>query len=159
MSEIFKKCPNCGGKNDEGNVFCEYCGCKIEPSDVRSMTGIPSEAIGPKPKAPFGTPSLICSIIGLALIMLDLTIAQFDEEIFEFLMGMLFYAGIGLSIVGLVLGAVGLKKVKGSFEAYSDSAKLIVGMVLGIVGIVSWSMLMLIGTIAILEEEGLEGFI
>lgn len=159
MSEIFKKCPNCGGKNDEGNVFCDYCGCRIELSDAIPITEKPSDAIDPRPKAPFGTPSLVCSIIGLALIMLDMTIAQFDEESFELLMGMLFYAGIGLSILGLVLGAIGLKKVKGSFDAYSDAAKLIVGMVLGIVGIVSWSMLMLIGTIAILEEEGLEGFI
>ena len=108
---------------------------------------------------PFGTPSLVCSIIGLALIMLDLTIAQFDEESFDFLMGMLFYGGIGLSILGLVLGSIGLKKVKGSFDKYSDAAKLIVGVVLGVVGIVSWSLLMLIGTIAILEEEGLEGLV
>ena len=159
MSEIFKRCPNCGGKNDEKNVFCEYCGCKINPSDDLSVTGIPSDSIGPRPKAPFGTPSLVCSIIGLALIMLDLTIAQFDEESFDFLMGMLFYGGIGLCILGLVLGSIGLKKVKGSFDKYSDAAKLIVGVVLGVVGIVSWSLLMLIGTIAILEEEGLEGLV
>lgn len=110
-----------------------------------------------KPKAPYGTASLVCSIIGLALLIITWLMPDDDE--FETLSGLIILTGIAMSIVGMVLGIVGSKKIKNRSNEFSNSSALLAGKIMGIVGVACWGFLMLIGTIYILLVEGIEGFL
>ena len=152
-----KKCPNCRADIDADSMYCEYCGSKIGSSNPTSANVSYDSSQGPKPKAPLGIGSLVFSIIGLASLFLMLIVI--GEDASDMVYAVFAYIGIPASIVGMVLGIVGLKRIKGNYKAYSNAPTLIVGKILGIVGVATWGLVMLLGIIVILVEEGLEGFL
>ena len=129
-------------------------------SDVNQVSSTSTD-VAPegKPKAPFANGSLICSIIGLALMSLLFFFPDDTDEIADLFIGFVVLGGFALSILGMVFGIVGSKMIKGDYNAYSDSSKLLVGKILGIIGLVLWILLMILGIIMILAEEGMEGLL
>ncbi len=158
QSVAMKKCPNCRADIEADSVFCEYCGSRVGTSTpVAANISTPTAAAPDgKLKAPLATGSLICSIVGLGLLFIMLVISADADEM---LLGLMFYVGIAASIVGMSLGIAGLKKIKGNYSAYSNAPKLTVGKILGIIGVVSWASVMLLGIILVLAEEGIEGLL
>ena len=161
QSVAMKKCPNCGSDNKAYSVFCEYCGTRIDTptqmaANMSTSTAAASEG---KLKAPFANGSLICSIIGLGIMSLLVFIPDDTDEIADMFIGFVVLGGLALSILGMVFGIVGSKKINEGNNAYSDSSKLVVGKILGIIGLVLWSVLMTLGMIMILAEEGIEGLL
>lgn len=154
-----KKCPNCRADIDADSVYCEYCGSKIGDSISSSVNVSPNTPQGSKPKAPLGTGALVFSIIGLGVLFFTLLIADEVDEDLDILVGLVAFGGIAASVIGMVMGIVGSKKIKGNYSAYSDAPKLTVGKILGIIGLVIWSLVMLLGIILVLVDEGIEGFL
>lgn len=156
-----KKCPYCRADIEENSEFCEYCGSQIgTPTQVAANVSTPTAATPEgKLKAPLANGSLVCSIIGLAAMSFLFFVPEDLDEFAETLLGFVALGGIALSVVGMVLGIVGSKMIKGSYTAYSDSSKLMVGKILGIVGLALWGVLMTFGVIMILAEEGIEGLL
>lgn len=154
------KCPHCTADIEVGSMYCEYCGGRIEDSQSPSVAHA-NVSHGATPgyttEAPLATKSLVFSIIGLAVLFLVLLIAAEVDDDFDMLVGLVGMGGIAASIVGMVLGISGLKRINGNRSAYSGVSKLTVGKVLGIVGVAIWGAVMFLGTIVILAEEGLEG--
>lgn len=155
-----EKCPFCGGVIEAGSRFCGYCGGKIERlTYVAGNTPYqaPAYSQGAKTKAPFGIGAMVCSIIGMGLLLLLFIIGSENEELYPFF-GMMAIAGLAVSIVGMALGIVGWKKIKGNFSAYSGTSKLTVAKILGIIGAVIWSILVTVGTFLLLVDGSLDGF-
>ena len=138
------------------NYFGQLLDC------VRSLIGMRTQTLDPekpavekpmgvtKSKAPFGLPSLICSILGLVwLSVVSLVTDYKDLEDFVYL---IFYVGIVLSIVGMVMGIVGSKRIKGKHKFYSDTPILIVGKILGIIGVASWGLVLIFAIIGVFTE-------
>ena len=153
-----KKCPNCNADIGANSMFCEYCGSRVGTStSVAANVPTPTTAVPEgKLKAPLATGSLVCSIVGLGLLFITLVISGDAEDM---LLGLLFYLGIGASIVGMSLGIAGLRKINGNYSAYSNAPQLTVGKILGIIGVASWAAVLFLGIIMILAEEGIEGLI
>ena len=107
-------------------------------------------------KAPFGTGAMVCSIIGMGLLLLLFIIASENEDLYPFF-GMMAITGLAVSIVGMALGIVGWNKIKGNFSAYSGTSKLTVAKILGIIGAVIWTVIVTIGSFMIIGGYGLEG--
>ncbi len=108
-------------------------------------------------KAPFGTGAMVCSIIGMGLLLLLFIIASENEDLYPFF-GMMAITGLAVSIVGMALGIVGWNKIKGNFSAYSGTSKLTVAKILGIIGSVIWTILVSVGTFLLLVDGSLDGF-
>ena len=92
------------------------------------------------------------------LLLVFLLPEDMDEDL-DMLIGLVVIGGIAASIVGMVLGISGLKKIADNRRAYSGVPKLTVGKILGLVGIISWGVLMTVGFFFIFATEGLEGFL
>lgn len=153
-----EKCPYCGGVIEAGSRFCGHCGGKIErPTRIveNAPYQAPTYSQGPKMKAPYGTGAMVCSIIGMGLLLLFYIIGD-DEDLYGFLT-MLAITGLAISIVGMALGIVGWNRIKGNFSAYSGTSKLTVAKILGIIGAVIWTIIVSIGTFMIIGGYGLEG--
>lgn len=154
-----EKCPYCGGVIEAGSRFCGYCGGKIErPAHVveNPPYQTPTYSQGPKMKAPFGIGAMICSIIGMGLLLLFFMIGSDNEDMYPFFV-MMSITGLAISIVGMALGIVGWNKIKGNFSAYSGTSKLTVAKILGIIGAVIWTIIVSIGTFMVIGGYGLEG--
>ncbi len=155
-----EKCPYCGSVIEAGSRFCGHCGGKIErPTHIAENAPYqtPTYSQGPKMKAPFGTGAMVCSIIGMGLLLLLFVIASENEDLYPFF-GMMAITGLAVSIVGMALGIVGWNKIKGNFSAYSGTSKLTVAKILGIIGSVIWTILVSVGTFLLLVDGSLDGF-
>ncbi len=162
QSVALMKCPHCKADIEVGSMYCEYCGGKIEDSHspaVAHANVSPGATQEYSTEAPLATKSLVFSIIGLAVLLLILMIADEVDEDFDMLVGLVVMGGIAASVVGMVLGITGLKRINGNRSAYSGVPKLTVGKVLGIVGVAIWGAVMFFGIIMILAEEGIEGLL
>lgn len=163
------KCPHCKADIEVGSVYCEFCGSKLDDSHSPAPSYSPSptyysnvSATSPQANAtsaPLGTMSLIFSIVGLAVLLLALVIPEDLDEDLDVLIGLVVLGGVAASIVGMSLGIAGLKKIADNRSAYSGVSKLTVGKILGLVGIISWGVLLTIGFFVIFVTEGLEGFL
>lgn len=154
-----EKCPYCGGVIEAGSRFCGYCGGKIErPAHVvdNPPYQTPTYSQGQKMKAPYGTGAMVCSIIGMGLLLLFFMIGSDNEDMYPFFV-MMSITGLAISIVGMALGIVGWNKIKGNFSAYSGTSKLTVAKILGIIGAVIWTIIVSIGTFMVIGGYGLEG--
>ena len=154
-----EKCPYCGSVIEAGSRFCGHCGGKIErPTHIAENAPYqtPTYSQRPKMKAPFGTGAMVCSIIGMGLLLLFYIIGD-DEDLYGFL-SMLAITGLAISIVGMALGIVGWNRIKGNFSAYSGTSKLTVAKILGIIGSVIWTILVSVGTFLLLVDGSLDGF-
>ena len=101
-----EKCPYCGSVIEAGSRFCGHCGGKIErPTHIAENAPYqtPTYSQGPKMKAPFGTGAMVCSIIGMGLLLLLFIIASENEDLYPFF-GMMAITGLAVSIVGMALG-------------------------------------------------------
>lgn len=153
-----EKCPYCGGVIEAGSRFCGYCGGKIErPAHVvdNPPYQTPTYSQGQKMKAPYGTGAMVCSIIGMGLLLLFFIIGD-DEDLYGFL-SMLAITGLAISIVGMALGIVGWNKIKGNFSAYSGTSRLTVAKILGIIGAVIWSLIVTMIISMLVVDGSLEG--
>lgn len=146
-----KKCPNCKANIEADSLYCEYCGSKIVSYRPTSVNVSPGVSMGDKPKAPMGTGSLFCSIVGMVLLFFAWLLVAMEEE--DLFIIVLLIVGLAMSIVGMVLGSAGKKRIMGHMRDYSDSPKLIVGMVLGIVGVVSWGLMFWLVTLGLAMDE------
>lgn len=168
QSVALMKCPHCKADIEVGSMYCEYCGGKIEDSPSPAPTYSPPSTysnvspVSPQANttsAPLGTVSLILSIVGLVVLLLVFLLPEDMDEDLDMLIGLVVIGGIAASIVGMVLGISGLKKIADNRRAYSGVPKLTVGKILGLVGIISWGVLMTVGFFFIFATEGLEGFL
>lgn len=162
------KCPHCKADIEVGSVYCEFCGSKLDDSYSPAPTYSPPPTyanvspVSPRANtvpAPLGTVSLILSIVGLAVLLLVLVLPEDTDEDLDVLIGLVVIGGVVASIVGMSLGISGLKKIADNRRSYSGVSKLTVGKILGLVGIISWGVLLTIGFFVIFATEGLEGFL
>ncbi|MBR5631227.1 MAG: hypothetical protein IKW82_06255 [Bacteroidales bacterium] len=154
-----EKCPYCGGVIEAGSRFCGYCGGKIErPAHVveNPPYQTPTYSQGQKMKAPFGIGAMICSIIGMGLLLLFFIIGNDNEDLYPFFV-MMSITGLAISIVGMALGIVGWNKIKGNFSAYSGTSRLTVAKILGIIGAVIWSLIVTMAISMLVVDGSLEG--
>lgn len=110
-----------------------------------------------RPHAPNGVLSLVCGIIGLALLVLAWLLP--DDGDLDFLLDLIIISGVVASIISMVTGIKGTKQIKDHMDDYSDSNKVVTGRVLGIIGVAGWAIMMMIGFVYILFSEGIEGFL
>ena len=111
-------CPNCGAELPEGTLVCLKCGVPTSPQNNVSATT-------QSQRAPKSVGGFICGLLG-------------------FLFDWMPIVGLVLSIIGVVMCSRGQKEVRKNPAAYSNSGLLTAGMVLGIIGIVASSIVLII---------------
>ena len=99
---------------------------------------------------------MICSIIGMGLLLLFFIIGNDNEDLYPFFV-MMSITGLAISIVGMALGIVGWNKIKGNFSAYSGTSRLTVAKILGIIGAVIWSLIVTMIISMLVVDGSLEG--
>jgi len=101
-------CPNCGTENAEGNTICQSCGASLTSPTLQP----PAQAtVRPAPTSGLAIASLIFGILGLTLLptlgsIVALILGYMAKNEINSSAGRL--EGSGLAIAGLVLGYIGL---------------------------------------------------
>lgn len=153
-----KQCPYCKADIEASSKYCEYCGSKIDDARDSSVHVSTVDTQVSKSIAPMGTWALVCSIVGL-VVFLGLIFgpesSSDDDPLYDFVV----FLGLASSIVGMVLGIVGMTRIRGKHSAYSNTSILKAGMILGIIGVAFWVVTVMIGFLWILLEEGVEGLL
>jgi len=110
-------CPNCGAEIPDGASVCLKCGVPIPSNNASSLAQIQ--------RAPKSIGGFICGLLG-------------------FLLDWLPVVGLILSIVGVALCGNGKKEVQKNPSSYENTGLLTAGLVLGIIGIVASSIVLLV---------------
>lgn len=120
-------CKNCGKEINDNAVICVNCGVAVKP-----LT--PAVAPAVEQKAEVEKKVNVCSIIGLVLSIVGGIVGMFGIFLFDnfLLSNLMFYT---ITLAGLILSIIGTTR----------SSKLNSGMGIGIGGIVTSAVLLLIG--------------
>jgi hypothetical protein len=132
-------CPNCGAQNADNAPFCANCGSRFEQQAPAAPTYAPpaAPAYAPTGYAPAGgyTPAPVSNPgkgLGVAAMILG---------IISLVLWCTVYVSIFTSIVGLILGAIGLKKSK---DAGMGNGMAVAGLVTSIIALGSWILMFMI---------------
>lgn len=109
-------CPNCGAEIPDGTLICPKCGVPTSKNSTSTTSQIE--------RAPKSIGGFICGLLG-------------------FLLDWLPVVGLVLSIVGVALCGSGKKEVQKNPSAYASTGLLTAGQVLGIIGIIASSIVLI----------------
>lgn len=114
-------CPNCGAQNADNAPFCANCGSRFEQAPAAPVApgytpvGVPPVAPVANPGKGMGITSMVLGILAILLLCTSLT-----------------WVAIGCAIVGVILGAMGMKKSK---EVGMSNGMGIAGLVCSIIAL------------------------
>ncbi|HCG67085.1 MAG TPA: hypothetical protein DEW22_00150 [Clostridiales bacterium] len=117
-------CSNCGSKLPDNAVFCPNCGQSVLPDAPKNQPGDPTatnEAVT-VPGNGLGIASMVLGILSLVFMCI-------------------FYLGIPMSIIGLVLGAVSIHKAK---AVNMKNGMAVAGVTCSIISIVLYAVLIIL---------------
>ena len=125
-----KFCASCGAEVSEGYAFCEKCGAPVDGAQAAPAQPVYNAAAPAKQSNGMAIGGFVCSLLGF--------------------LGVLCCGGL-LSIVGLILSIIGLKKAKELDGAGKGLA--IAGIVLGALGLLGGAIWTIISIIAAAAEN------
>lgn len=120
-------CPNCGAQNADNAPFCANCGSRFEQQAPAAPVYNP--APGYAPAAPGYVPAAVTNPgkgLGIGSMVLG---------ILSLVLWCFYYISIPGSLVGIILGAVGMKKSK---DAGMNNGMAVAGLVCSIIALAIW---------------------
>ncbi|MBQ3215447.1 MAG: DUF4190 domain-containing protein [Oscillospiraceae bacterium] len=121
-------CPNCGAQNADNAPFCANCGSRFEQQAPAAPTYAPPVAPAYAPTTGY-VPAAVSNPgkgVGIAAMILG---------ILSLVLWCYIWVSIPAGLVGLILGAIGIKKSK---DAGMGNGMAVAGLVTSIVGIALW---------------------
>ena len=120
-------CPNCGAQNADNAPFCANCGSRFEQQAPAAPVYNP--APGYAPVAPGYTPAPVVNPgkgMGIGALVLG---------ILSLVLWCFWYISIPCSLIGVILGGVGMKKSK---DAGMNNGMAVAGLVCSVVSLAFW---------------------